>query len=191
VSAAVAFLVLLLVPTGVSWSLLWAARFVAKWEGFVAEAMLDTIASPAVWTQGFGHTHMAGPPNPRPGTRWSRAFALKVLAHDLHAAARTVAEKTRGIKLSVRQRIALISGVFNCGSGILDDSDIMGPMRRGDWKRVGREWEDWSHAGGVVVEGLLNRRRAEKWLMLHNGRERRKVPVVHTHTRAHRRKDKS
>jgi len=174
-----------------SWSLLWAARFVAKWEGFLGRAYLDTLASPPVLTQGYGHTRYAGPPIPERGTVWSRAFALKVLAADLRSAARAVAEKTKGIKLTVRQRISLISGVFNCGSGILDDPDIMKPMRRGDWKRVGREWEDWSHAGGVVVEGLLNRRRAEKWLMLHNGRERRKVPVVHSHTRAHRRKGKS
>lgn len=172
------------------WSLIWAARFVAKWEGFLPTAYLDTLASPDVLTQGYGHTKYAGEPIPRSGTTWSRAYALKVLAHDLRSAARTVAEKTKGIKLSVRQRIALMSGVYNCGSAILDDPDIMGPMRRGDWKRVGREWEDWSHAGGVVVEGLLNRRRAEKWLMLHNGRERRKVRVVKTHTRAHRRKDK-
>ncbi|HEX5592005.1 MAG TPA: lysozyme [Solirubrobacterales bacterium] len=169
-----------------AWSLLWAARFVAKWEGFVSHAMLDTIASPAVWTIGFGHTSMAGAPTVHPGDVWSRAFALKVLAKDLRNAARSVSEKTRGVKLSVRQRIALISGVFNCGSGILDDPDIMRPLRRGDWKEVGRQWEDWCHAGGVVVQGLLNRRRAEKWLMLHNGRKRRQVPVVHAHTRAHR-----
>jgi lysozyme len=168
------------------WSLLWAARFVAKWEGFLATAYLDTIASPPLLTQGYGHTRYAGDPIPRSGTTWSRRYALKVLAHDLRSAARTVAEKTHGIKLSIRQRMALISGVFNCGSGILDDPDIMVPMRRGDWKEVGRQWEDWSHAGGVVVEGLLNRRRAEKWLMLHDGRKRRRVPVAHTHKRAHK-----
>jgi lysozyme len=172
------------------WSLLWAARFVAKWEGFLPTAYLDTLASPDVWTQGYGHTHYAGEPIPHSGTTWSRRYALKVLAHDLSSAARVVAERTKGIKLSIRQRIALISGVFNCGSGILDDPDIMVPMRRGDWKRVGREWEDWSHAGGVVVEGLLNRRRSEKWLMLHNGRERRKVPVVETHRRGEKGKSR-
>lgn len=172
------------------WSLLWAAKFVAKWEGFLATAYLDTLASPDVLTQGYGHTRYAGSPIPRTGTTWSRSYALKVLAHDLRSAARVVAEKTKGIKLSIRQRMALISGVFNCGSGILDDPDIMRPMRRGDWKRVGREWEDWSHAGGVVVEGLLNRRRAEKYMMLHDGRSRRKVPVVRTHKRGERKADK-
>lgn len=170
------------------WSLLWAARFVAKWEGFLGRAYLDTLASPDVWTQGFGHTKYAGPPEPKPGTEWSRGYAMKVLAHDLRSAARVVAEKTKGIHLTIRQRIGLISGVFNCGGAILEDSDIMVPMRRGDWQEVGRQWEDWSHAGGVVVEGLLNRRRAEKWLFLHNGRKRRKVPVSHARTRGHKRR---
>jgi lysozyme len=154
------------------WSLLWAARFVAKWEGFLARAYLDTIASPPVWTQGFGHTGGVVP-----GSIWSEAHAKEVLAADLRDAAHTVDRVCRelGVKPTVRQRIALISGVFNCGAGILDDPDILGPLRRGDWRRVTREWEDWCHAGGVVVEGLLNRRRSEAWLMLHTARPRRPV----------------
>jgi|GEM_PF-5080104 len=173
------------------WSLLWAARLVAKYEGFFATVYLDTIASPPVPTQGFGHTRYAGPPIPGARAVWSRAFALKVLAQDLRDAARVVAHKTKGIKLTVRQRMALISGVFNCGSGILDDPDIMVPMRRGDWKEVARQWEDWCHAGGVVVEGLLNRRRSEAWLMLHNARPKRhRVRASdRVHTRARKRKD--
>lgn len=148
-----------------AWSLLWAARFVARWEGFLGHAYLDTIASPPVWTIGYGHTGGV-----LSSWVWSKAHALRVLGHDLRDAARTVSQKTAGKHLTVRQRIALISGVFNCGPGILDDPDIMRPLRRGDWKRVAREWEDWCHAGGVVVQGLLNRRKQEAWMMLHSAR---------------------
>jgi hypothetical protein len=30
-----------------------------------------------------------------------------------------------------------------------------------DWTPLGPYWLEWDHAGGVVLEGLLNRRRLE------------------------------
>lgn len=168
------------------WSLLWAARFIAKWEGFLSHAYLDTIASPPVWTIGYGHTGGV-----RPGEVWSKANALRVLAKDCRFAASEVDRVCKELKVkpTVRQRIALISGVFNCGPGILDDPDIRKPLRRGRWHRVTREWMDWVHAGGQVIQGLVNRRRDEAWMMLHTARPRRHPsPKVHPHTRAQKRR---
>jgi lysozyme len=158
-------------PKGpVVWKLSWAARFIAKWEGYIAHPYLDTIASPAILTAGYGHTRYAGPPVPVAGQYWSRAKALRVLTRDIRGAAKAVKGSIR-VKLTVRQRIALISLAFNCGSGAVDGSTLQRKLNARDYLGAANEFLEWSHAGGVVVEGLLNRRREERWMFLHNERK--------------------
>jgi lysozyme len=147
------------------WKLTWAARFVAKWEGWLATAYLDTIASPAVWTIGYGHTGGVAA-----GMRWSKAKGLRVLTRDLRSAAAAVARSV-SVRLTVRQRIALISLVFNCGPGAIEGSTLQRKLNRGNYLAAANELLEWSHAGGAVVPGLLNRRREERWLFLHNDRK--------------------
>lgn len=147
------------------WKLEYAARFVAKWEGFLPTAYLDTIASPPVYTIGYGHSEYAAPPHVHAGDNWSQAKALAVLTHDLREVAWAVAEKIKR-PLTFRQRIALISAAYNLGIGILN---VLAPMiNRGEIKRAANKLLEYDHAGGVVVEGLLNRRKAERWLMVHD-----------------------
>jgi lysozyme len=153
-------------PKGrVVWKLSWAARFIAKWEGWEPVAYLDTIASPAVLTIGYGHTGGV-----RVGERWSKAKGLRVLTRDIRSAAQAVKSSIR-VKLSVRQRIALISLVFNCGPGAVEGSTLQRKLNSGDYLGAANELLEWCHAGGVVVPGLLNRRREERWMFLHNDRK--------------------
>lgn len=149
------------------WKLEDAAKFVAKWEGFLSEAYLDTIASPAVWTYGFGHSDYAAPPHVHAGDTITEAVALRVLASDLRGTAKVVAEALQGaLPITIRQRMALISATYNLGSTIMD---TLGPMMiRGEVKRAANTLLEYDHAGGVVVQGLLNRRKAERWLMMHD-----------------------
>lgn len=137
-----------------------AARFIGKWEGFLPDAYLDTIAQPAVWTIGYGHTGGV-----LRGEHWSKAYARKVLAEDVKWAAAVVNERVTH-KLSIRQRMALISFVFNLGPGALE-GDLLAALNAGEFHRAGDMMLDYDHAGGVVVQGLLNRRRAERWMLLH------------------------
>lgn len=154
------------------WSLLWAARFVAKWEGFIPTAYLDTIASPPVWTIGYGHTGGV-----REGQTISESEARKLLAADLRGAAGTVAQQVK-VPLTVRQRIALISIVFNCGPGALDDTHLVKDLNAGNYKGAADRFLEWDHAGGVRVEGLTNRRTSERWMFLHDNRKAKKVKVT-------------
>lgn len=147
------------------WELGYAAKFVAKWEGLLTTAYLDTIASPPVWTIGYGHSEYAAPPHVHEGEHWSEAMSMTVLANDLKATSRAVDEAIKH-KLTFRQRIAMISAAYNLGTGILA---TLAPMiNRGDIKGAANKLLEYDHAGGVVVQGLLNRRRAERWLMLHD-----------------------
>lgn len=157
------------------WSLLWAARFVAKWEGFISTAYLDTIASPPVWTIGYGHTHGV-----RPGEVVTEAEARKLLAADLRDAALAVAAKVK-VKLTVRQRIAVISAVFNIGPGLLEGTHFIEALNAKRYTEAANRLLEWDHAGGVVVQGLLNRREAERWLFLHDGRKAARVHVTPHH----------
>lgn len=145
-----------------NWSLLWAARFIAKWEGFSADAYWDSIGG--VWTIGYGHTG-----NVQPGEHWSHAHALRVLVKDCRWAAAAVDSQVK-YKLTVRQRMALISFVFNLGANILPGSNLLKALNRGHIHLAANLMLDYDHAGGVVVEGLRNRRKAERWLMLHSQR---------------------
>lgn len=140
-----------------------AARFVAKWEGWLPTAYLDTLASPDVWTQGFGHTRYAGRPYPPDGT-WSKAKGYRVLARDLRDSARVVNELVKH-KLTLRQRMALISFIFNLGPGILPHTALLRALNRGEFHLAARHMLEYDHAGGVVVQGLRNRRHAEAWLL--------------------------
>lgn len=156
-------------PQGkVRWRLSWAARFVAKWEGWSPIAFLDTIASPPVPTAGYGHTG----PDVRVGERWSKTKGLRILTKDLRAAARAV-DRAFHVKLTARQRIALISLAFNCGPGAVEGSTLQRKLNAGDYLGAANEFLEWSHAGGVVVQGLLNRRREERWMFLHDGKDHR------------------
>lgn len=147
------------------WSLLWAARFVAKWEGFLARAYLDVIADPPVWTIGYGHTG-----DVQPGETITKREARQLLAHDLRTAARAVRRNIH-VHLSVRQRIALISLVYNCGEGAINGSTLQRELNRRHYRKAANCFLDWSHAGGEVVEGLLNRRKQERYMFLHNKRK--------------------
>jgi len=95
----------------------------------------------------------------------SKAEALRLHAHDLRMAARAVKSGIH-VKLAVRQRMALISLAFNCGAGAVVGSTLAAKLNAKDYKGAADCFLEWDHAGGVVVEGLLNRRKAERWMFL-------------------------
>lgn len=159
------------------WSLSWPARFVARWEGELLTAYLDTIASPAVWTIGYGHTGPIRDPRTgrmrpiREGDRISRRYAVKLLAADLRFAAREVARLVK-VPITVRQRMALISLLHNIGPGAFAASTLLRKLNAGDYRGAANEFLRWKFAGGQVIPGLLNRRRAERWMFTHPRKRR-------------------
>lgn len=142
-----------------TWQLAWAARFVAKWEGFVDHAYWDALGR--VWTIGYGHTG----PDVVAGQKITKLGALRLLTKDLRVAARAV-DKYVKVPINVRQRIALISFTFNLGSGALYESTLLRELNKKHYRRAADEFLKWDHAGGVRVLGLTRRRRAERWMFL-------------------------
>lgn len=153
------------------WSNLWPARFIGRWEGLLLKAYLDTIASPPVWTIGYGWTgkirdRKTGKLRPiRQGDRISKTYAARLLARGLKAALRDVNQLVK-VPITVRQRMALMSLWWNIGPGAFADSTLLRRLNRRDYQGAANEFLKWKYAGGVEIEGLLNRRRAERRMFL-------------------------
>lgn len=153
------------------WSNLWPARFIGRWEGLLLKAYLDTIASPPVWTIGYGWTgkirdKATGKLRPiRAGDRISPAYAARLLSRGLKEALRDV-NLLVNVPITVRQRMALMSLWWNIGPHAFATSTLLRKLNQRDYQGAANEFLRWKLAGGVEIEGLLNRRRAERRMFL-------------------------
>ncbi len=128
-------------------------EFIASFEGFVDHPYRDPVG---VWTIGYGHT---GPGTQSMGTI-SHAKALELLANDL-AIAETAVNGLH-LRFTQPQFDALVSIAFNCGGGILAASTSLGKaLRAPGMKGMPDALKLYVHAGGHVLQGLVNRRNAE------------------------------
>lgn len=153
------------------WSNLWPARFIGRWEGLLLKAYLDTIASPPVWTVGYGWTgkirdRKTGKLRPiRAGDRISATYAARLLSRGLKAALRDINHSVN-VPITIRQRMALMSLWWNIGPTAFATSSLLYKLNDGDYRAAADQFLRWRFAGGVEIEGLLNRRRAERRMFL-------------------------
>lgn len=129
--------------------------FLARWEGCRLQAYLDTGG---VWTIGYGHTG----PEVKKGLTWTQQQADDALVKDLEQARAVVYAAVRDEVidlLSAHQYAALISFAYNTGASI--KSTIWKMLNAGAMSAVPQQLMRWVHDNGVIVAGLVNRRRAE------------------------------
>jgi GH24 family phage-related lysozyme (muramidase) len=141
------------------------AELIARFEGFVRRPYNDAAGHATI---GFGHLLHHGPVTPADRERWgtiSRDRGLTLLSEDAREAARAVERGVR-VPLTQEQFDALVSFVFNVGVGAFASSTLLRRLNAGDRPGAADELLRWSRAGGRVLEGLLNRRRAERALFL-------------------------
>lgn len=118
-----------------------------------------------VWTVGYGHTSMAGPPPVFAGLEVSRAQANEILARDVEAVARQVTALLK-VPLASQEFSALVSFAFNVGIGNFAKSSVLKAVNAGDFAAVPRRLQLWTKAGGKVLPGLIRRRAAEAELFV-------------------------
>lgn len=133
------------------------AEFIGRYEGFRASPYNDAVNNATI---GFGHLIHMGPVTPHDVSEWgslSEAAAVKLLQKDASVAEAAVEHYIKR-KLAQHERDALISFAFNCGGNALGGSV-------GQQVNAGHDptaaLEQWDHAGGKVLQGLLDRRKAE------------------------------
>ncbi len=141
-----------------------AAAFIQPWEGRELRAYRDIVG---VLTICDGDTH-----NVRPGQVATNAECdqrlyanLKVFDAELH--------KCLVVPLPAKTHMAMLSWVYNVGYGAAchggkdgRPSQVVLKANAGDLAGACRALMDWTKAGGVVRQGLVNRRDAERQLCL-------------------------
>ena len=135
-----------------------AIDIVEKFEGL----RLRSYKCPAgIWTCGVGHTG----PDVAEGMVVSEDVAEEWLRVDLEESAKTVNRAVR-VPLNTNERSALISFVFNLGSGAFTSSTLLKVLNMGDRLGAANQFLRWDKAGGKVLPGLTKRREAERALFL-------------------------
>lgn len=130
---------------------------IKSFEGLRLKAYKDAVG---VWTIGYGHTKTA-----TPGTVISEPEAESLLLNDL-AEAQGAVERLVKQPLNDNEYAALVSFVFNLGSGNLSRSTLLRKLNAGDRKGASDQFLVWNKAGGKVLAGLTRRRQAERDLFL-------------------------
>ncbi len=133
-------------------------RFIEGWEGLFLHAYDDGTG---VWTIGYGHTSTAGPPHVHPGQIITAQQADDILSADLHSVENEV-NRVITAPINQNQYDSLISFDFNTGG--LYRSSLLRDINAGRLSRVPSDFMMWTHAGGRVLRGLVNRRTAESRL---------------------------
>lgn len=115
-----------------------------------------------VWTIGWGHT---GPEVVR-GMLCTVVEASAWLDQDL---ARVDAGLSRLVKVDLNQNQwdALVDFAFNLGLGALERSTLLRDLNEADFVTAALQFPLWDHVNGLMVPGLLARRKAE--MRLFNG----------------------
>ena len=121
--------------------------FIKQWEGFRSMPYKDVAGK---WTCGYGHLMRPGDAYPNGITE---AEALVLLAMDV--APVSAAVDRLAPLCNQNQHNALCSFGFNLGVGALEQ------MLSHGWAEVPEQVLRWTHAGGVVIPGLVRRRQAE------------------------------
>ena len=126
---------------------------IKRFEGFSPVAYLCPAG---VWTIGYGHT--AGV---HEGDSIDGDTAEDYLREDLTSAEGAV-EKYVKVPLKQWQFDALVSFTFNLGAGNLYSSTLLKKVNRNpDDPLIRDEFEKWVYAGGRMLQGLVERRKAE------------------------------
>lgn len=115
-----------------------------------------------VATIGFGHTKMAGLPDPLVVRRITDAQADQILADDLAVFERGVADALKNCIVLQREFDAMVDLAFNIGLGAFKSSSVLRLYRAGRKFDAAQGLLAWNKAGGKVMPGLVKRRESER-----------------------------
>lgn len=132
-------------------------RLIKEFEGCKLEAYQDIVG---IWTIGYGHTRTA-----RAGMKITKEQAEELLLEDLKSCEATIYREVK-VRLTRNQFSALVSFIFNLGSGAFQKSTLLKKLNTTDYSGAATEFLRWNKAGGQEVPGLTRRRQAERELFL-------------------------
>ncbi len=136
-----------------------AADLIKQFEGL----RLTSYYCPAGYKT-IGYGHVIEPHEPI-GNRINKGQAENLLEEDIRKA-QTVLHKYCSVLLTENQQAALISFIFNCGSGAFQASTLRQKLNRGEYEGAADELTKWVNCNGVKLKGLVKRRNMERAVFL-------------------------
>ncbi|EDV0638068.1 lysozyme [Salmonella enterica subsp. enterica] len=131
--------------------------FIRAHEGVKLAAYQD---GGGVWTIGYGHTR---------GVKQRQVInheqADEFLDSDLHQVESCISERVT-VPLNQNQFDALGSFVFNVGRQAFSDSTLLKKLNEGNYRAAADQFTRWVYNNDQFVQGLYNRRVAERDLFL-------------------------
>jgi lysozyme len=142
-------------------------EFIARFEGTRSQYGPFLYNDPVGYaTLGYGHLlHRSGvtAQDIRQYKGFTNADAIRLLGQDVKRFEPAV--RSLGVKLTQTEFDALVSFAFNLGPGALEGG-IKSALRRGDKRGAMDVLQQYCHANGEVLTGLVRRRAAESDLFL-------------------------
>ncbi len=135
-----------------------AKSLIRRFEGFSLTRYVDASGKPHI---GYGHLI-------KPGEDYqsiTTGQAEWLLQQDMSWAIDCVSRMVR-VPLSPGQRAALISFVYNVGCAAFEGSTLLRLLNTGNVEGAADEFLRWNKAGGVVSQGLVDRRFIERDVFL-------------------------
>ncbi|EIR2645985.1 lysozyme [Salmonella enterica subsp. enterica serovar Enteritidis] len=113
-----------------------------------------------VWTIGYGHTRGV-----KQGQAINHEQADEFLDSDLRQVESCISERVT-VALNQNQFDALVSFVFNVGRQAFSDSTLLKKLNEGNYRAAADQFTRWVYDNDQFVQGLYNRRVAERDLFL-------------------------
>lgn len=136
-----------------------ALSLIKRFEGCRLTAYKPLPTDP--WTIGYGATG----PDINQKTVWTQDQAET----DLRRRIDEIVNQLRGlirVPISFSKVAALISFVYNVGINAFTQSTMRALINAGKPQEAADQFLRWTHSGGQVVQGLVNRRNAEREVFL-------------------------
>ena len=137
-------------------------KLLEQFEGLRLEAYLD---SASIYTIGYGTIKYPDGRKVKKGDKITKAQAKEYKVHDLKEFESTVNTSVK-VPLSQNQYDALVSLSYNIGSGAFKNSTLLKKLNSGDYKGAAEQFLVWNKVNSKRVQGLVNRREAERNLFL-------------------------
>lgn len=137
-------------------------KLLEQFEGLRLEAYLD---SASIATIGFGSIRYPNGNKVKLGDKTTKAQAKEYKLHDLKEFENTVNTSVT-VPLSQNQYDALVSLSYNIGSGAFKNSTLLKKLNASDYKGAAEQFLVWNKVNSKRVQGLVNRREAERNLFL-------------------------
>lgn len=134
-------------------------QLIKFWEGLPGShepALVAYRDTGGVWTIGWGHTKGV-----KAGDTCTLEQAEQWLIEDTMQAEKAIIAYVK-VPLNDNQYAALMSFVFNVGDGAFMRSTLLRYLNEKNYISAGDQFNNWVYDNGRKIQGLINRRQAEK-----------------------------